>query len=165
MLKKIQLFLYCICILPLTNQAQESHTLSTMQLDTQAIRLVLEAETTDFLKMPLADLTAKYWLMDSLTQMTVSLLDGIHFVLTADILSQATQKSPDHETYKEFNKSGYNIYWHGTSAFVTNEQYFVRLDDTKVYSYEMRVMKKVNGVWKIHLSSVHQFTPPGYKHP
>jgi hypothetical protein len=158
--------LFCIfSIWPLVTRAQEAHLFSVMQRDTQAIRLVLEAETKDFLKMPLADLTAKYWLMDSLTQMAVSLLDGAHFVYSNELLSQATQKIHDQEVYKEFHKSNYNIYWHGNSAFVTNDQYFVRLDNTKVYSYEMRVMKKVNGEWKIHLSSVHQFTPPGYKNP
>jgi hypothetical protein len=163
MLEKIPILLFFLSFQYVKAQEIDVHTL--MQQDTQAIRLVLEAETTDFLKMPLAELTQKYWLLDSMTLMAVSLLDGSKKVFDQQSFAKASTKIPSQNIYKEYHKSNYNIYWHGESAFVTNEQYFIRQDGTKVYSHEMRVMRKVDGLWKIHLSSVHQFTPPGYKQP
>lgn len=116
---------------------------------------IIESETDAFTRMSLADLAKTYWLLDDKTMMSITTFDGTHFQVRKDDMMQSKEVPPaGHAT---FLKSNYHFIINGDMASATYDQ-VVTLTDTgdKLPSREMHIFKKVDGIWKIHLSSVHQ---------
>ena len=56
-------------------------------------------------------------------------------------------------------KTEYHIHVNENMAFASLELIVVRTDTgTRYYGNEIIIMEKTEGVWKIHASSVHEFT-------
>ena len=55
--------------------------------------------------------------------------------------------------------SNYKISIEGNMAWVTHKEISYATDNSKSYSYEMRILKKINGDWKLVAQSIHLYDP------
>jgi hypothetical protein len=55
--------------------------------------------------------------------------------------------------------TNYKINVSGKNAWSTHDQETTATNGTKSYSYEMRILEKINGDWKIVGESVHHYNP------
>lgn len=124
--------------------------------DEAAIRAVIEAETQAFVNLPFADVVRKFWILDNKTLINATNAEGGHGqVPLADMLSQTDAPPPNHANVVKFD---FQIVVNGSMAVARNRQdVSVPDSDIKLHSVELRFLEKVNGEWKIHLSSVHEF--------
>lgn len=130
--------------------------LSAQNPEEAAIKAVIEAETTAFCKVSMADVVQQYWILDDKTTMCASQIDGTMVLYHAEELKAQTDAPPP--SHATFQNSNYQIYLNGNLAVVNHDQVVTMAEDqSKQYSHEIRVMEKVNGVWKIHMSSVHKY--------
>lgn len=122
-----------------------------------AIRALLEAETKTFCNASLSEVGKQHWILDDKTILNVSMPDGTHLQMTKDDILDATETPPpNHAT---FANKDFRFSIQGDIAFVTYTQTATLADGSRISSHEMRILEKVNGTWKIHISSVHQFVP------
>lgn len=125
--------------------------------DETAIKNLLEAETKAFCNVSLAEVCQKYWILDDKTVMNVSMPDGTHLQFKkADILDETNAPPENHAT---FTDKDFEFRIEGNIAFVTYTQTAALADGSRICSHEMRFLEKVNGEWKLHCSSVHQYIP------
>lgn len=126
----------------------------------EKIKQLLQKETDSFSQMSIADLIRTYWIMDEQTMMNVSFPDGNHLHYTLqDLLAVTTPATGGNGTKVE--KYDYRFTIVNDIAFVTFSQKTTTGDGDNVYSHESRFLQKQGGEWKIHASSVHQYTPKG----
>ncbi len=143
--------LLCTLWLPLFIFAQST--------EEQSIKRLLEQETKDFSTMTLADLVRKHWIMDEKTILNVTFVDGNHHCYDlAQLLALNTLTSGD---VPKVEKYDFKFSIIGNAAFVTFSQKVVTSENDTIYSHECRFLEKMNEVWKIHASSVHQYMPKG----
>ena len=122
------------------------------------LREVIEQETKGFVNNSFAAIAEKYWIMDAQTVLNVTGPDGSNEqVFKEDIENRTEVPPPNHATPV---KSNYQYLINGDMAVVTYDQ-GVSFPGTDfiLRSTEIRVLEKVNGDWKIHLSSVHHYFP------
>lgn len=125
--------------------------------DEVAIKNLLESETKAFCNVSLAEVCQKYWILDDKTVMNVSMPDGTHLQFKkAEILDETNAPPENHAT---FSDKDFVFRIEGNIAFVTYTQTATLADGSRISSHEMRFLEKVNGEWKLHCSSVHQFIP------
>lgn len=133
-------------------------TLIHAQTDEDAIKAVIQAETEAFSKKALADVAKEFWIVDDKMVMMVTLVDGTTLQLyKADVLENTSVPPESHAT---FVKSNYVIQVAGNMAYASHDQVVTLAPEEgggKVNSHELRVLEKVNGVWKIHASAVLQY--------
>jgi hypothetical protein len=141
--------IFCLAVLfrfPLFAQSQ----------DELAIQTLLENETKDFLVIPLSEIVKKYWKVDDQTLLILMEPDGQLSELNSDILLSIKDLPFPSET--EIIKTEHFIHINGNNAFASHEQIFVdKKTRSKIFSHEIRVLEKVDGAWKIHVSNVHQY--------
>jgi hypothetical protein len=146
--KRIYLFLLgLLFIVPCLAQTAEE----------ESIKKMLEEETADFDKMSVADLVKKHWVLDDKTLMYVTFPDGNHLRMDKEgMLASSAVPPAGHSkaTKKDFK---FNVF--GDKAVVTFTQEVSTVEGDRVMSSELRYLEKVGGVWKIHISSVHQYLP------
>ncbi len=121
-----------------------------------AIRALIEAETQAFVNHSFADVAKMFWIMDDKTMLNVTGPDGSHVqILAEEILERTDAPPPNHA---KVVKSNFHYMVNGNMAAAYNDQ-VVTIQETGfiLYSSEVRIMEKVDGIWKIHLSSVHHF--------
>jgi hypothetical protein len=123
-----------------------------------AIRTMLQKETEAFTKKSLADVAQEFWLLDDKTLLLVTFPDGTHLSHKAADLLLLTDAPP--EGHATFEKSEHKITIMNDLAYDTHDQTVILEDGSRQYSHEIRILRKINGVWKIHISSVHQFGLP-----
>lgn len=127
--------------------------------DEEAIKQLLQNETEAFTKMSLADVAKKFWVLDDRTLLNVTMPDGNHLQLLKDDLLSQAEVPP--EGHAKVAKSDFRFLINGNTALVSFSQTVTTVEGDAVNSHEIRYMDKVNGEWKIHVSSVHQFVPKG----
>lgn len=123
-----------------------------------ALKNLIESETEAFTRMSFADVVKTFWLLDEHTKAAVTIIDGTQiFADKDDLLANTAVPPAGHATVQ---KSNYRFIINGNMASATYDQ-VVTIVETgdKLPSSEMHIFQKVNGVWKIHLSSVHQHSP------
>lgn len=125
--------------------------------DETAIQQLLEAETNAFTKMSFADVVKKFWILDEKTIANVSMPDGTHLSMSAAQMLESDVVPP--EGHATFKNTEWKFRISGDVAFVTYTQMVTLEDGARIGSHEMRFLEKVNGEWKLHMSSVHQFIP------
>jgi hypothetical protein len=122
-----------------------------------AIMAVINAETNSFVDHSFAEVAQLYWVMDSSTLLNVTGPDGIFSQVDQEEISNRTEAPPPEGGFK-VEKSDFKFLIRGNNAVVTCEQaasfgfgaFILR-------SKELRIMKKVNGQWRIHQLSVHHY--------
>lgn len=55
--------------------------------------------------------------------------------------------------------SNYNISINGNNAWVSHNEESVAKDGTKTYTYELRILEKIKGQWKLVAQSIHACQP------
>lgn len=123
-----------------------------------ALKNIIESETEAFTRMSFADVAKMFWLLDDYTKASVTIIDGTQiFAGKDDMLANTSVPPAGHATVQ---KSNYRFIVNGNIASATYDQ-VVTIVETgdKLRSSEMHIFQKINGVWKIHLSSVHQHAP------
>ena len=126
--------------------------------DEAELKKLIESETEAFTRMSLADVCKTYWTLDENSILNVTILGGNVFQIKKEDVVQNTEAPPAGHAVAV--KSNFHYVIIGDMASATYDQ-VVTITETgdKVYSRELHIFHRVNGVWKIHLSSVHQFTP------
>ena len=131
---------------------------ATGQTNVEAtLKGIIESETEAFTRMSFADVAKTFWLLDDLTLFNAS-ADGMCMQIRKEDFLQNTNVPPaGHATVV---KSNYRYIVNGDLASATYDQVVSIVETSdKLYSREMHIFKKVDGVWKIYQSSVHRFTP------
>ena len=124
--------------------------------ETSAIKNVIEKETTTW---RLGDIKghAECWHIQSYTRILVSTEDGLTLDIAPNIIINPT---PDIMGDKSVSvNTNYKISVNGSSAWSSHDQETTSTEGTKSYSYEMRMLEKINGQWKIVGESVHHYRP------
>ncbi len=124
--------------------------------ETSAIKAVIERETTTW---RLGDIKghAACWHIQPYTRILVSTADGLTLDISPNIIINPT---PDIMGDKSVSvNTNYKISVNGNSAWSSHDQQTTATDGTKSYSYEMRMLEKINGQWKIVGESVHHYRP------
>lgn len=55
--------------------------------------------------------------------------------------------------------SNYKMHISGNNAWVSHDELSTTLDGTKNYSYEIRILEKIKGQWKLVAQSIHLYQP------
>lgn len=130
-------------------QAQQS-------ADETAIIALLQQAVKDRTTLSLAEVVKKHWILDDKTALSISLRDGAHFQFNAEQLQQQTiSPPPDHA---EASRDNFVVKVEGNMAFATCQgKATLKETGNTLYFFEIRVLEKMNGVWKIHISSLHEY--------
>ena len=121
-----------------------------------AIKAVIEKETTTW---RLGDIKghADCWHVQPYTRILVSTADGVTLDISPNIIINPT---PDIMGDKSVSvNTNYKISVNGNSAWSSHDQETTATDGKKSNSYEMRMLEKINGQWKIVGESVHHYKP------
>ena len=124
--------------------------------ETSAIKAVIERETTTW---RLGDIKghAECWQIQPYTRILVSTANGLTLDIPPNIIINPT---PDIMGDKSVSvNTNYKISVNGNSSWSSHDQETTSTDGTKSYSYEMRILEKINGQWKIVGESVHHYKP------
>lgn len=130
--------------------------LNGQETDEQLIRQVLDNETMAFSKQSLAAVAKKYWIIDSNTVRCISFLDGSTYILRGPDFEFLDEDPPaQHAVFRRYD---YRVYINGNFAFVTNDQEVtLEGEQPQQYTHELWALEKIDGLWKIHLQTVHHF--------
>ena len=121
-----------------------------------AIKAVIEKETATW---RIGDIKghANCWHIQPYSRILVSTEDGTTLDISPNIIINPT---PDIMGDKSVSvNTNYKISVNGNNAWSTHNQETTATDGTKSYSYEMRILEKINGDWKIVGESVHHYKP------
>ena len=119
--------------------------------ETQLIKTVIEKETNTWRAGDIKG-HADCWHIQPYTRILVSTVNGVTLDISPKIMINPT---PDIMGDKSVSvNTNYKISINGNSAWSTTAT-----DETKSYSYEMRMLEKINGQWKIVGESVHHYKP------
>ena len=124
--------------------------------ETSAIKAVIERETTTW---RLGDIKghAECWQIQPYTRILVSTANGLTLDIPPNIIINPT---PDIMGDKSVSvNTNYKISVNGNSSWSSHDQETTSTDGKKSYSYEMRMLEKINGQWKIVGESVHHYKP------
>jgi hypothetical protein len=125
------------------------------QSDEEAIRQRIQEETDDFCKMSIADLSRKHWILDDKTFKVVTLSDGLTFLHKKDDILQDISIPPAGHATTE--KADYIISITGNTAYAYHHETATLENGVKLTAHQVRILEKVDGVWKIHASTVLQY--------
>lgn len=123
-----------------------------------AIKKVVEAETAAFQTGDLA-LWKSFWQIQPYTRALSTGADGAHI----DIPQEVLRNPPPGVLGRGSSCANTNYLIHISTnndmAWSSFDQLEIRKDGTKGYSHQMRILEKIDGVWKLVGSSVHWYKP------
>jgi PAS domain-containing protein len=150
----------CIIIIALileisfVSQAQSTQLLTTED----SIKTLLINETAAYLVLPFSKMIEQYWILDEQSTFFVSLPDGNVISANDEVLRTLDLVPDERQTVVE--KTDFNIVVVGDHAYVTHSQSVLRSGEVrKLYSHELRLLRRVHGVWKIHSAFGHHYLP------
>ncbi|MDQ2720697.1 MAG: endo-arabinase [Bacteroidota bacterium] len=123
--------------------------------DTLAIKTLLEKESATW-RSGDAKGHADCWKVEPYSIIIVSTADGKAFEVPASAMIQA---SPAMGKGGTSVNSNYKMSIHGDNAWVTHNEESTGKDDIKSYSYEMKILEKIDGEWKLVAQSIHLYKP------
>jgi hypothetical protein len=131
---------------------------ASAQTDEEAIVQLLEAETAYFLDHSMAEVVQQFWVLDEHTRMNI--FNGTNLIVLTldkeDMLAMTEKPPASHATIQ---KSNHKVYVNGNMGFESHDQLATMQDGYRQISHELRILERVNGVWKIHVSTVQIFSP------
>jgi hypothetical protein len=135
-----------------------SYGQSVIRTSEDSIKTLLIQETAAYLVLPFSEMLDKYWVLDDDSSFFISLPDGSIMSANAEVLKHFDSVPDERHTVVE--KTEFNIVVVGDRAYTTHTQTVLRSGATdKQYSHELRLLRRVNGCWKIHSASGHHFIP------
>jgi hypothetical protein len=133
-------------------------TASAQTAEEKEIEAFIRSETAALDTFPFSVVVRRFWLLDDKTLQCITFGDGFARISRKDDLLVVNEEAPsNHATVEKFN---FVTTVTDQVAYNYHEQ-IVTIGETgqKIYSHEMRVLKKVEGRWRIHMSSVQQYQP------
>lgn len=100
---------------------------------------------------------ADCWAIKPYSRILISTLDGqVIDVPPEFMINPAPGSAGNGGTSRN---SDYRIGITGNSAIVSHNEVSIAKDGTKTYSYEIRMLEKIDGEWKLIGQSIHQYNP------
>jgi len=100
---------------------------------------------------------AECWAMKPYSRILVSTSEGsVYDVAPAIMLNPGTDMVGNGGTSVNSN---YKMSIHGTDAWVSYDEVSTNKEDKKTYSYEMKILEKIEGEWKLVGQSIHIYKP------
>ena len=128
------------------------------QSDEAEILKLLEAETTYFLDHSLAEVVQQFWVLDEHTRMNIyNEIDKAARTLNKEDMLSMTEIPPSN--HATFHKDNHKLYINGNMGFESHDQIVTMQGGYQLISHELRILEKVAGTWKIHISSVQLYNP------
>jgi hypothetical protein len=124
--------------------------------DAEAIKRLLEKESATWRSGDIAA-HASCWSIRPYSRILVSLPDGTALDIPPSMMIAPPKNSVGHGGSS--TNSDYKMYIHENDAWVSHQELSVAKDGSKSYSYEMRILEKVNGEWKLTGQSIHVYHP------
>lgn len=133
-----------------------SFQLTAQNPDETAIKKLLDDTGNDYCELSFADIVKKYWHVDAKTRFLFTGKGGEHVSLSGEELLMVD--TPPTKGYATSRKENYLMEIEGNTAYVTSDQ-IVTITETgkKLHYHEFRGLKKINGAWKVHISSIHEY--------
>lgn len=122
------------------------------QTDEEAIISLLEKESSTWRSGDL-EAHASCWSIQSYSRIFVSMADGN----SMDVPPAMMINPPEHLVGKggTSKNSNYKMNISGNHAWVTHDEESTNTDGVTNYTYEMRILEKINGSWKLVGQSIH----------
>jgi hypothetical protein len=124
--------------------------------EAEAIKRLLEKESATWRSGDMAA-HASCWSIRPYSRILVSLPDGTTLDIPPSLMVTPPKNSAGHGGTA--TNSDYKMYIHDKDAWVSHQELSVAKDGTKSYSYEIRLLEKVNGDWKLTGQSIHVYKP------
>lgn len=125
--------------------------------DTIAIQQLLERESATWRSGDFQG-HSDCWHIQPYSRILVSNPKGETFDVPPALMQDPSAKMGDGGSS---SNSDYKMSIHGDHAWVSHEEISIARDGQKTYSYEIRILEKINGNWKLVGQSIHQYEPAG----
>jgi hypothetical protein len=145
MLRTILIFLVLISVRTYAQQIDDS----------TAIVRVLEKESATW-RSGDVKAHADCWKIQPYSIVLVSTADGKAFSVPAETIVKASANMGHGGTSVNSN---YKMSIHGNNAWVSHNEESTAKSGEKSYSYEIRILEKINGEWKLVGQSIHLYKP------
>jgi len=146
-MKRNLFFLLSACLFLLSFREQND--------DAAAIKKLLEKEAATWRS---SDVTAHAvcWHIQPYSRILVSTADGSTFDVPPEnmIKSSASMGNGGFALI-----SNYKVSIHGNNAWASHDEESTAKDGKKTYSYEIRILEKINNEWKLVGQSIHIYVP------
>jgi hypothetical protein len=146
-MKKLLLLLFIILIVPMAYGQIEEET---------AIKKVLEKESATWRSGDIKG-HAECWEIKPYSRIIVSAIDGAVNDVAPEIMLNPPMSFIGNGGTSV--NSNYKMYINGNSAWVSHNEESTDKDGKKSYSYEFRILEKINGKWKLVGQSIHFYQP------
>jgi hypothetical protein len=124
--------------------------------DTTAIKNLLEKESTTWRSGDLKA-HAACWHIQPYSRILVSTADGSCYDVAPENVVNPPGGKMGNGGYAL--QSNYKFSIHKNYAWVNHDEVSIAADDTKTYSYEIRLLEKIKGQWKLVGQSIHLYKP------
>ncbi|MCC6410364.1 MAG: endo-arabinase [Saprospiraceae bacterium] len=114
--------------------------------ETEAIKKVLEKESATW-RSGDVKAHAECWHIQPYSRILVSLPDGTVIDVPPDAI--INPKQDDADLGGTSSNSDYKFSIHGDHAWVSHQEESISKDGNKTYSYEIRILEKIKGDWKL----------------
>lgn len=128
----------------------------SQQNDESAIRQLLEKESATWRAGDIKG-HADCWVSRPYSRILVSTADGTAFDVPVDMMINP----PANMVGKGGSSinTNYKMHISGNDAWVSHDEKSIAKDGSGTYSYEFRILEKVNGKWKLTGQSIHLYKP------
>ena len=129
------------------------------QTDEVAIRQIIESESRDYHLDPDRKVFTTYWHLTADTRLVLTDPTGTYAYSGKDLQAfvDKGEMPPANNAVSEY--SNFVVKAGGTIGWATFDQKSTVPDGKSSYTREFRCVEKINGIWKIVSSSVHNYNP------
>ena len=124
--------------------------------DTVAIKKLLEKESATY-RSGDVKAHADCWKIQPYSVILISTADGHAFSLPAESMVHPSENMGKGGFAVNAN---YKISIHGDNAWVCHDEESTSKEGVKTFSYEMKMLEKINGEWKLVAASMHFYKKP-----
>lgn len=124
--------------------------------DSVSIKKLLEKAATTF-RSGDAKAYADCWKIQPYSVILISTEDGKSFSIPAEALTKSSSSMGQGGFATTTN---YRMSIHGDNGWVSFDEVSTAKDGTKTYSYEMWMVEKITGEWKLVAASMHFYKQP-----
>ncbi|HEY0434129.1 MAG TPA: hypothetical protein VGC95_09670 [Chitinophagaceae bacterium] len=124
--------------------------------DTSQIKALLEKESATWRSGDLKA-HADCWHIQPYSKILVSLADGKCYDVPAETIMHPAQGMMGNGGISVNTNYLFSI--HGDNAWVSHDEKSTGKDGTVTYSHEIRMLEKINNVWKLVAQSIHIYQP------
>lgn len=124
--------------------------------DTTAIKKILEKESATW-RSGEVRAHADCWHMQPYSRILVSSADGNCYDVSPEIIINPPAGMMGNGGFAVLSNYKFSI--HKNNAWVSHDEISTSANGTKTYSYEIRMMEKIKGQWKLVGQSIHAYKP------